>query len=183
MEKSMLPVLENLAEISAAEMPEGVQEQNPESVRAESSMLPVVSGQTELETGAEPGTEAADRKDAAEEPEAGAKPRTEGTAETDPAEEPEAETENVTESSEEKEGEYQVNIIRREELGVVLNHEDRKYPAGDTVLLSTGLPEGSLIAVGAMKTIVLIDGSLPYVDPHLDHIRERGSQHRNRCDG
>ena len=64
----------------------------------------------------------------------------------------EEETEDLSETeTEEAEGRYKVNIVKGEELGITLDHEDGTYDAGETVTFTTDLPSGSLTAVAALK--------------------------------
>lgn len=85
------------------------------------------------------------------EPDLEVEPETDLPDEPESEAETELESETETESETEKDGDYEVNITRGEELGITLNHEDGSYDAGETVVFSTNLPEGSLTAVGALK--------------------------------
>lgn len=155
----------------AAEAPEGTgTEGTSESDSPQTDTVQETPGEdveTEPEPGAigEPGTETEAGTVAGAETEPGAE--TEAGEGTEPAEilepvteletEPEMETEleseseSESESETEKDGEYEVKITSGEELGVMLDHEDGSYDAGETVVFSTNLPAGSLTAVGALK--------------------------------
>lgn len=78
--------------------------------------------------------------------------------ESEEATDPEAATEALEDLTEEEtesettQGEFKINITKGEELGIVLDHEDGTYDAGETVTFSTDLSAGTLTAVGALKS-------------------------------
>lgn len=97
---------------------------------------------TEIETG----DSAIEESEPFTEPDSNMETESESDIET------ETESETQTEESEtEKEGDFQVNITKGEQLGITLDHADGSYDAGETVSFSTDLPDGSLTAVGALK--------------------------------
>ena len=61
------------------------------------------------------------------------------------------EDESETET-EEPQGEFKVEIVKGEELGLKLDHEDGTYDAGETVTFTTDLSAGTLLAASALKT-------------------------------
>lgn len=125
---------------------------------AETDFIPETPFDTpETETVTEP-PEIETGDPAIEEPEPFTEPDSSMETEAEPELETETEPEIQTEESEtepeteiEKEGDFQVNITKGEDLGITLDHADGSYDAGETVSFSTDLPDGSLTAVGALK--------------------------------
>lgn len=64
----------------------------------------------------------------------------------------ETETEaDEPETEDAEDGAYQVTVSKGKELQVSMDHEDGRYDAGEQVTFTTDLPEGSLVAVAALK--------------------------------